>query len=162
VEAIKTDSNKDRSEAPLRRLLMFSVALEGLTAVGLFVFPSFVAGLLLGSALSLEAVAVARTCAVALFSLVTACSPGLRREGTPFAASLRGMFSYNAMAGAYFLYLWAQGHTVGVLLLPAAALHLVLAVALLSVTVLARSEGPRRQSSSGSSWPSGSAAIRRG
>src|SRR5581483_1468989 len=88
-EATKMDPTEDSRNAPLRRLLMFSVAIEGATALVLLVVPTFVARVLLGSALAPEATAIARLCGVSLLSLVVACGAGLRREAAPSAGSLR-------------------------------------------------------------------------
>jgi hypothetical protein len=125
-------------------LLMFSFAAEALTGVALFVVPSVTARLLLGGDLGPEPAAVARVLGVALLSLATACWPGLTREPATPAAALRGMLAYNGMAGAFLLYVWARGETVGALLLPAWAFHLAMALALGTIGTLARRGGPRR------------------
>jgi hypothetical protein len=155
----------EQLDTRLRWLLTFSVAAEALTGVALFVVPSVVARLLLGGDLRPEPAAVARVLGVTLLSLATACWPGLAREPATPAAALRGMLAYNAMAGAYLLYLWARGESVGALLLPAWAFHLAMALALGTIGALARRGGPRRPAaaaSSASSRPPGSAAILRG
>jgi hypothetical protein len=96
----------------------------------LFLVPSVVVRLLLGTGLGPEPAAVARVLGVTLVSLAAACWPGPAREATTPPGSLRGMLAYNAMAGAYFLYVWVRGEAVGVLLIPAWAFHVAMALAL--------------------------------
>jgi hypothetical protein len=84
--------------------------------------------LLLGTALTGLAVAVARLAGIALIALGVACWPG---------PPLAGMLIYNAVAALYLAYLgFAQG-LVGTLLWPAVILHAILA-ALLAAGFLGR------------------------
>ncbi len=118
----------------LTRLLLFSITLEALTGVALFIAPSWVARLLLGTALSPSGTALARVCGCALFSLGAAWWGGLRSDDAT-APAFRGMLFYNAAITVYLGYLCARGTTVGPLLLVVVVLHAVVSALLAGVAV---------------------------
>ncbi len=105
--------------------MTWTIAIEGVTAIALLVAPALVVRVLLGSELSGVGVLVARIAGIALFSLVVACSP---REATRSAR--RAMIAYNALVGVYLAALGASGLADGVMLWPAAAVHVVMVIAL--------------------------------
>jgi hypothetical protein len=104
-------------QAKPRWALRISVTVETLTSAALLAVPSLVARLLLGVELSASGTAMARVCAIALFSLsLTASGPGL--------------FAYNALVTIYLFFLRLRGFS-GVLLLPVAFFHMLMTVLLL-------------------------------
>ncbi len=119
----------------LTRLLLFSITVEALTGLALFIAPSWVARLLLGTALSPSGTAVARVCGCGLLSLGVAWCGGLRSDDAT-APAFRGMLFYNAAIAVYLGYLCARGTTEGPLLLVVVVLHA--AVSLLLVGVAGR------------------------
>ena len=122
---------------PLRaRWLRLSAAIEAATAVALIVRPSLVGELLLGGGLTPAGEVVGRVAGVALLALALACRP-VANVDAPRAPALEGMLTYNSLVGLYLAYIGAAGGTIGVLLWPAAAVHLLIA-ALLAAAWLRR------------------------
>ena len=100
---------------------MIAAVGEIATGLALLVVPSLVGQLLLGEGLAGVALPVARVAGIALISLGIACWPGL---------PLIGMLTYSAAVALYLAYLGVAGGSAGVLLWPAVALHVVLAILL--------------------------------
>ena len=105
----------------MRRLFVFVAAGEALTGLALLIVPSLVGQLLFGVGLTGIAVTVARVLGIALIALGVACWPG-----TP----LVGMLTYSAAVTVYLAYSGFTGGSTGLLLWPAAVLHLILTVLL--------------------------------
>ncbi len=103
-------------------VLVMAAIGEAATGLALLVAPSLVASLLFGEALSGVAIAMARLTGIALMALAIACWPG---------PPLAGMWIYGAAATLYLAYVGWSGHSTGLLLWPAVALHAVV-TALLS------------------------------
>jgi hypothetical protein len=101
----------------MKDVLVLAAVAEAATGVALLLAPSLVGQLLLGAELVGVAATVARVTGIALIALSVACWPG-----TP----LLGMLVYSAAITLYFAYLGLSGASSGVLLWPAAVLHLVL------------------------------------
>jgi len=112
-----------------RKILAFTVIVEGGTGLFLLLDPALVVALLVGAELSGVGAVVARCLGITLVALALACWPG---AGT-IAPAVRGMLIYNAATAVYLAYLGMAGHLGGPLLWPAAALHAVVA-ALLAAT----------------------------
>jgi hypothetical protein len=110
-------------------ILVLAAVAEAATGVALLLVPSLVGQLLLGAELAGAAATVARVTGIALIALSVACWPG-----TP----LLGMLIYSAAVTLYFAYLGASGTSSGVLLWPAAVLHLVLTALLARVYMSAK------------------------
>jgi hypothetical protein len=106
-------------------LLMISSLVELATGLAVVALPTVVAGVLLSATLTPGGVAIARVGGAGLISLFIACWP--RRVGDNSHA-IRALFLYNLMAGSYLAYLKFSGDFHSVLLLPAAFLHLLLAI----------------------------------
>lgn len=121
-------------------LIGFAAAVEAVVGIVLVVDPSLVASLLMGAPLAALGTAIGRVAGFALFGLGLACRPGPNAAGSGSAA--HGLFAYNALAAALFLYLGVRGELVGLLLWPAAALHGVLAVLLARVLVAGSGTAP--------------------
>ena len=100
---------------------MISAVGEIATGLALLVVPSLVGQLLLGEGLAGVAIPVARVVGIALIALGIACWPG---------SPLVGMLIYSAAVALYLAYLGVAGGSAGVLLWPAVALHVVLAILL--------------------------------
>ena len=103
--------------------ILWSVALEGPTALALLVAPSVVARLLFGEGPYVVAEAIARIAGIALLSLVIGC---VARNGVRTA-----ILVYNILVGAYLLPLGLTGYADGVLLWPAVVIHGVIALLLI-------------------------------
>jgi hypothetical protein len=127
----------------MNRVVRFAAVGEVAFGVALLVAPSILGQLLLGERLTGAAVLVARVTGIALVGLGTACWPG------PAAF---GLLIYSATVTLYLAYLGLSGAARGVLLWPAALLHLVLTVLLTRV-----SNADRRRPSRG--FPAGRAAT---
>jgi len=100
---------------------MIAAVGEIATGLALLVVPSLVGQLLLGEGLAGVAIPVARVAGIALIALGIACWPG---------SPLVGMLIYSAAVALYLAYLGVAGGSAGVLLWPAVALHVVLAILL--------------------------------
>ena len=98
-------------------ILVLAAVAEAATGLALLFVPSLVGQLLLGAELAGVAATVSRVTGIALIALSGACWPG-----TP----LLGMLIYSAAIALYFAWLGLSGGANGVLLWPAAALHLLL------------------------------------
>jgi hypothetical protein len=105
------------------RLLTFAALIELVTGLALIVRPGLVVSLLLGADISGVGLAICRIAGAGLMALAVACWP--RQEAAH--AAIRGMLTYNALAGAYLGYVWI-GHDIRSVILPlVAVLHVVLA-----------------------------------
>jgi Tumour protein p53-inducible protein 11 len=111
-----------------RGLMTLSAAIEAATGLSLIAFPSVVARLLLGAELAGSGIAIARLTGIALLCLGLACWPS---GANASKATVRALFTYNLLASLYLCYLRFAGGFAGYLLLPAFALHALLAVLLL-------------------------------
>jgi len=107
----------------VKRALVLAAVGEATTGLALLVVPSIVGRLLLGEELTGVAVPVARVAGIALIGLGVACWPG-----TP----ILGMLTYGAAVAVYLAYLGLAGGLGGILLWPAVALHVVLAILLVT------------------------------
>lgn len=103
----------------MTRVLTVAAIAEALTGAALLVAPSMVSQLLLGSSLTEVAIPVARVAGLALIGLGIACWPG---------PPLLGMLIYGAGVATYLAWLGIWGEASGLLLWPAVALHVILAV----------------------------------
>jgi hypothetical protein len=119
-----------------RLLVLVCAVLETGTGLVLLAFPRFGVRLLLGAELPGAGVAVGRLCGVALISFGLACWP--ERAATPHRLDRRAnraLLIYNASATVYLAWLMALDGYRGLLLLPAIALHAVLAAVLARTVV---------------------------
>jgi hypothetical protein len=119
-----------------RLLILVCAVLETGTGLALLMLPRLVVRVLLGAALLGAGVATSRLCGVALISFGLACWP--EWEATPERLdrrAVRALLVYNASATAYLACLMALDGYRGLLLVPAIAIHAVLA-ALLARTVV--------------------------
>jgi hypothetical protein len=105
----------------MKNALTFAAAGEAATGLALLIAPSLVVNLLLGVQLTDIAIPVARVAGIAVIALAIACWPG---------PPLVGMLIYSTSITLYFAYLFFVGGLTGVLLWPAAALHVILTVLL--------------------------------
>ena len=122
-------------------LLAVAATLEAVTGLALIIAPSIVR-LLLGTDISGAALVIARMAGLGLLSLGIACWP--RTEAT--IARVRAMLIYNLLATAYLGYLRFSKESVGELLLPAFAVHAVLAILFVGVWLKHQSGGASKRS----------------
>jgi hypothetical protein len=106
-----------------RVLLAVAAAFEAVTGIMLIFAPNIVR-LLLGTDISGVVLVIARMAGVGLLLIGVACWPHVK--GT--IPRLRAMLIYNLLATAYLGYLRFSSQSVEKLLLPALALHAVLAI----------------------------------
>jgi hypothetical protein len=106
----------------MRRILALAAVGEIATGLALLLVPSLVGKLLLGEDLTGVAVPVARVAGIALIGLGIACWPG-----TPIV----GMLIYSAAVALYLAYVGFAGGFGGMLLWPAAVLHVTLTALLI-------------------------------
>jgi hypothetical protein len=104
-----------------RTVLTLAAVGEAATGLALLIAPALVGQLLLGEELTGIAIPVARVAGIALVALAIACWPG---------PPLVGMLIYGTAVSLYLAYLGLAGGLAGVLLWPAVALHVVLAILL--------------------------------
>jgi hypothetical protein len=105
-----------------KKVLILAALAEGMTGLALLLVPSLVGRLLFGEDLAGVGVLAGRVTGIALIALGVACWPG-----PPTA----GMLIYSAAVALYFFYIGSLGGLTGILLWPAAVLHLVLTALLL-------------------------------
>jgi hypothetical protein len=105
----------------MKKVLIFAAVAEVATGLALLTVPSLVGQLLLGEELAGVDLPVARVTGIALIALGIGCWPG---------SPLVGMLAYSVAVTLYLAYIGFAGHSAGVLLWPAVALHAVLSVLL--------------------------------
>ncbi len=106
-------------------------ALEILTGATLFAAPSFLARLLFGSELGGSGDSVARISGLVMLCLALGCWPSASERGSPRAVT--PLLALSVLAALYLLVVGVGGTNVGLLLWPAFATHLILAVLLARV-----------------------------
>jgi hypothetical protein len=107
-----------------KKVLEFAAVGEGATGLMLIVYPPIVVRLLCGLEVSGSGVILSRIFGISLVAISVACWPTERS-----AQPLLGMLTYTALATVYMI-VFGLGGSVGVLLWPAALLHVVLTVLL--------------------------------
>ena len=122
-------------------LLAVAATFETVTGIVLIVAPNIVR-LLLGTDISSAVLVIARMVGIGLLLLGVACWP--RVEGT--IPRLRAMLIYNLLATAGLGYLRVSSQSVGKLLLPAVAVHAVLAILFVGAWLKDHSTGASKQS----------------
>jgi hypothetical protein len=139
-----------------RLLILVSAVLETGTGLALLLVPRFVLRLLLGTALVGPGVATSRLCGIALISLGLASWPNWQptqptgpTRHRPDRRAVRALLVYNASATAYLAGLMALDGFRGILLLPAIAIHAVLAGLLARVVVSAKTLRQSAETESG-------------
>jgi len=122
-------------------LLAVAATFEAVTGIVLIVTPNIVR-LLLGTDTSGAVLVIARMAGVGLLLLGGACWP--RVEGT--SPRLRAMLIYNLLTTAYLGYLRFSSQSVGKLLVPALAVHAVLAILFVGAWLKDHSTGVSKRS----------------
>jgi len=110
-----------------RNVLRIFLVAEGATAVLAIVAPDLVARFLFGAEVAGAGVAYGRLLGITLLALVVACWP---RAGAVPPAALRGFLVYNLLAALYLAWLGAAHRPMGILLWPAVAEHVLVALLL--------------------------------
>ena len=110
------------------RWLAAAAGLEVLTGAGLIVAPSLLALLLFGSEMNASGNAAGRIAGLVMVCLALACWP--RGSEGSRSQALLPLLALSALATLYLAVVGLIGATVGVLLWPAAAIHLVIAILL--------------------------------
>jgi hypothetical protein len=105
-----------------------AAGLEVLTGLGLIVVPSLLARLLVGSDLNAAGEATGRISGLVMLCLAAGCWPRAGESGCHQA--LVPLIALSWLAAAFLVVTGVIGANVGLLLWPAAALHLILAVLL--------------------------------
>ena len=106
-----------------------------MTGLGLVVAPSLLARLLFGSDLTAAGEATGRISGLVMICLTAGCWP---RAASAEAHALMPLTALSWLAAAFLIVTGLMGANVGILLWPAAALHLILAVLLTRVWVESR------------------------
>ena len=115
-------------EAPSATLWMRAASgLEVLTGGGLVVAPALLARLLFGSGLNAAGEATGRIAGLVMLCLASGCWP---RAASAEAHALAPLMALSCLAAAFLIATGLIGANVGMLLWPAAALHLILAILL--------------------------------
>ena len=109
--------------------------LEVLTGAGLIVAPSLLARLLFGSDLNPAGEATGRVGGLVILCLAAGC---WLRAATAESHALMPLTALSWLAAAFLIVTGLIGANVGILLWPAAALHLILAILLTRAWVKAR------------------------
>ena len=118
-----------------RLLFNVSAAIEILTGIGMLVVPAFLIGLLLGDGLAPIGIAVTRVLGIGLLSLGIAGWDSQEQAQGKALGPRTGLFVYNIAATAIFVFLGTTGAMNGLLLWPAAALHLVIGLLMLGAII---------------------------
>ena len=116
----------------MKNMLPLAALIEAVTGLALILVPSLVGRLLFGEDLVGVGIPAGRVAGIALIALSVACWPGPPKAG---------MLIYNAAVALFLAYVGIAGGVTGVLLWPAAVLHLVVAAFLAQACV--RDRGTR-------------------
>lgn len=108
----------------MKRLLVLTAVVEGLTGLILLAYPPIVIQLLLNSPIIATSVLIGRLTGIALIALAVACWPD-----RDLSRAFFGMLTYNALATLFLVYAGLIGAS-GILLWPAVALHAGLSILL--------------------------------
>ncbi len=118
-----------------RLLFNVAAAIEIITGIGMLVVPAFLIGLLLGDGLGPIGIAVTRVLGIGLLSLGIAGWDSQEQVQGAALGPRTGLLVYNIAATALFVFLGTTGAMNGLLLWPAAALHLVISLLLLGAII---------------------------
>jgi hypothetical protein len=110
------------------RLLTTAALVEGTTGVAVMLAPGMVVGLLFASDLEGTGLVAARIAGMTLSAFALACWVAGRNGGSDAVAV--GMFVYNLLVGAYFVFIGIGTADIGPLLWPTAVFHVAFAVLL--------------------------------
>ncbi len=116
-----------------------AAGLEVVTGAGLVVAPSLLARLLFGSEMNASGDLVGRISGLVMLCLALGCWPRAF-EGEDRQA-LAPLIALSLLATVYLIYVGMGGVNVGVLLWPAAATHLILAILLARAWMSRRAAG---------------------
>jgi len=106
-------------------LLAVTAAGEAAMGLALLAYPPIGIRLLFGVEITGAAILMGRVAGIALIGLGVACWPnGSARQ------PLHGMLTYGTLAALYLVYVGIRGQGVGLLLWPAAAVHIILVILL--------------------------------
>jgi hypothetical protein len=117
-------------ERTLRKILVIASIVELGTGVALLADPTIVVRLLLGGEISDMGTVLGRCFGIALVAVALACWPGRSEAVGGATAAFRAMLTYNALIALYLAVLGTGGHMKGMLLWPAVALHVAVALLL--------------------------------
>jgi hypothetical protein len=109
----------------MKKILILTAVVEGLSGLILFAYPAIVVRLLFGAEIAGAGFLMSRTAAIILISFAVACWPDHNMIRAFF-----GMLTYSVLAMLYLAYVGVNG-TAGILLWPGVAVHAVLSVLLL-------------------------------
>jgi hypothetical protein len=110
-----------------RNVLLFSLVAEGTTGLVVVLAPGLVAQLLFGAEVVGAGVAYGRLLGMALLALVIACWPHADAVARP---ALHAVLAYNLLAALYLGWLGVAHRPAGILLWPAVAEHVLVALLL--------------------------------
>jgi hypothetical protein len=116
-----------------------AAGLEVATGVGLVVAPSLLATLLFGSEMNASGDLVGRISGLVMLCLALGCWP--RAFEGEARQALAPLIALSLLATVYLVYVGMGGVNVGVLLWPAAAAHLILAILLARAWMSRRAAG---------------------
>jgi hypothetical protein len=107
---------------------------EVLVGIVLFADPSLLTRLLFASDLTPPGQEMGRVAGLALLGLALACLPR-PGAGETSKATVQGLLLLSVLVAAYLIYLGLSAGSVGILLWPATATHIVLAILLVRVWI---------------------------
>ena len=116
-----------------------AAGLEVVTGAGLIVAPSLLARLLFGSEMNTSGDLVGRISGLVMLCLAIGCWP--RAFEGEHRRALAPLIALSLLATVYLIYVGVGGVNVGVLLWPAAATHLILAILLARAWMSRRAAG---------------------
>jgi len=121
------------------RVAAAAAGLEVMTGAGLVVAPSLLARLLFGSEMNASGDLVARISGLVMLCLALGCWP--RAFEGEDRQTLAPLIALSVLATVYLIHVGLGGVNVGVLLWPAAAAHLILAILLARAWMSRRAAG---------------------
>ena len=121
------------------KLLKVTSVLEILVGLALIFIPSAVIQILIGAAVTDVIETIGRLTGIVFLSFGISCWQGKGSESEKINMSVvTGMFAYNLIVSVFFFYLKFAGGYNGLLLLPAAILHLIITLCFIYLLFIAR------------------------
>lgn len=122
--ATRRSGNEMSTGSPIttRNVLAFASIVEVGTGLALLAVPHVVVGLLLGTRVPVEEIALGRLPGIAILALGLACWPGGQGDASRLQP-VRGMLVYNMLMAVFLVWLFTVDHMGGALLWPGVVLH---------------------------------------
>jgi hypothetical protein len=113
----------------MKKILALAAVSEAVFGLVLLAYPPIVVRLLFNAEIAGAGIVISRVAGITLIALGVGCWPGSDAGRGPSRA-LQAMLCYSLLVTLYLVYLGIRGEWVGIILWPAVAVHVALALPL--------------------------------